>query len=362
MLNTTPSASEIASVEFPGYDRATGEPAYATLLTQDVAFTDEQTKAYVADALADAVAKLQPDSQYDYYSYSEFGTVEPIIIHLANGGTIRRTIEFDDIDELNKLRAKNSDFAQAIAAFPPLNSIQYLWMRPDFTPEESQAILESFIAESAENDLLSASYYRNRRIDILPTTGHYLIRGDQQIISSIYLAGYVGNKRYADSYSIRLDTPKTASLLMRTHNSYAKGDAVSALQDTIKAFDDNGVSLDENLNFSIDAYNYLGTEGYATQNNVNFYVNQYTMRSEYQYDAVQLEYMHLFAQALTNTELTDEPTGLFLSLSWSYRKADSADGENEYDSPDMFLRFTDEESETAFIKLLDDWNAMQQSF
>ncbi|HRX09813.1 MAG TPA: hypothetical protein P5559_11730, partial [Candidatus Limiplasma sp.] len=228
MLNTTPSASEIASVEFPGYDRATGEPAYATLLTQDVAFTDEQTKAYVADALADAVAKLQPDSQYDYYSYSEFGTVEPIIIHLANGGTIRRTIEFDDIDELNKLRAKNSDFAQAIAAFPPLNSIQYLWMRPDFTPEESQAILESFIAESAENDLLSASYYRNRRIDILPTTGHYLIRGDQQIISSIYLAGYVGNKRYADSYSIRLDTPKTASLLMRTHNSYAKGDAVSA--------------------------------------------------------------------------------------------------------------------------------------
>ena len=361
MLNTTPSASEIASVEFPGYDRSTSEPTYATLLTRNIAFTDEKTKAYVADALAEAVAKLQPDNRYGYYEYSEFGAVEPVIIHLAGGGIIRRTIQFDDIDDLNKLRIKNSDFDQAIATFPPLNSIQYLWMMPDFTPEESQAILESFIAESDENDLLSNSYYRSRRMDILPT-GHYLVRDDQQTISSIYLAGYVGSRRYNDSYTIRLNTPKTASLLMRTHNSYAKGDSITQLQDIIKTFDENGISFDENLSLSMSMYNYMGTEGYATQYNVNFYANQYTMRSEYEYDAVQLEYMRQFAQALTNTELTDEPVGLFLSLNWNYRKADGIEEESEYDNPDVFLRFTDEASEQAFIKLLDEWNALQQSF
>jgi ABC-2 type transport system permease protein len=361
MLNQTPDASQIESVTFRGFDYRAGETTYTTLLTKDVAFTDEKTREYVAQALKDAVAKLQPDSEYDNYWYNEFSAVEPITIHLVGGGTILRTIEFEDIDALNDLRSGNRDFSQALLDFPPMDSVQYLWIISGFTDEEEQAILESYIAEARDNGLIGSYYYRSRRADLLPN-GNYVVQGSEQVLSSIYLAGYIGNQRFSDSYILRLTTPKTASLLMKTCNQFATDDLISGLNEMIKLFEDGKNKKNDNLGFNLNVYNYRDPSGRLTQISQSFYLNQYTKTSGFPYDIKQLEYLRRFAEALADTELTDDPTGLFLSLDWNYYQ-EAYDGESgEFNHPAAYLRFKDEASEQAFVTLIREWNALQNTF
>ncbi len=359
MRDTVPVASEIASVEFPGYDRVSGAPNYTTLLTQDISFTDEETKAYVSENLAEAVAKLQPDASFDYYSYNSLEVVEPVIIHLAGGGTLRRTIKFDDINELNRLRSKNSDFSQAVQDFPPLESVQYLWAAADFTPQETRAILESYIAESKENGIIGGYYYRTRKVDMF-NTGDYLAQGSQQVIGGMYAAGHVGSQRYNDSYSIRLETPKTAGLVMQIFNTNAPDNSVEKMRESLQQFGESVQNDDESLNLDLSVYNYRDANGHVAQNNVSFYKNRYTMDSEYAFETLQLEYMPLFADALVNTEVTDDPTGVFIGLNWRYRSGDPEVDNKENDVSTVFLRFIDEESEQAFLTLMDEWNEAQE--
>ena len=118
MLNTAPAASEIESVTFRGYDQKSADPEYTTLLIRDVEFTDDVTKEYVAQALEDAVEKLHADPEGYYYDYNEFKEIEAVTIKLTNGKTVKRTIEFMNVDELNELRKQNETFADSILQYP----------------------------------------------------------------------------------------------------------------------------------------------------------------------------------------------------------------------------------------------------
>ncbi len=361
MLNQTPAASEIESVSFPGYDRKSGETTYTTLLTEKIAFTDGEVKAYVAQSLMDAVDDIKLDT-YEYdYEYNRFKVIEPVEIKLVGGGTLRRTIEFQDIDELNALRMQNDAFESAVKEFPPMQSVQYLEVEMAFTDEEEQAILESYVAEATSGGLYNGYYYRSRMEDMLPS-GDYAIRDDNQILTGIYLTGYIGSDRYNDSYSLRLNTPETAALLMRTYNSYAQGNPASEISDAIKRFDDGDVDPDDNINLNLSVYNYIDEDGLVMKHSTNFYLNRYAMESDYKYDVTQIEYMRRFNDVLAKAVLTDVPEGVFIQLDWRLRFTGTGDEDLSYTRPTVYLRFENSDDEQEFLALIKEWEDVQRSF
>ena len=361
MLSQTPDASEIESVSFPGYDRKSGETTYTTLLTEKIAFTDDEVKEYVAQSLMDAVDDIKSDVYVYDYEYNRLMVIEPVVIKLAGGGTIRRTIEFQDVDMLNALRFQNNEFTSAVKAFPPLNSVQYLDVELAFTEKEAQAILQSYIDEATEQDLYNGYYYRSRMEDILPS-GDYAIRDDNQILTGIFLTGYIGGDRYSDSYSLRLNTPETVSLLMRTYNSYAQGNPAEEINAAIQRFDDGDIGPDDNINLNLSVFNYVDENGITKEYSTNFYLNRYAMESGYKYDESQIEYMRSFIDILARAVLTDVPEGIFIQLDWRLRFEDMEDRDLSYSRPTAYLRFENPEDEQEFLELLNTWEELQRSF
>ena len=358
MLNTTPAASEIESVTFRGYDYKTSDPTYTTHVTQDIEFVDEETKAYVAQALEDAVDEILQDAYTYVYEYNQYAVIEPIEIKLSNGATIKRTIEFDDINELNALRLENQAYAEAVHAFPPLDSVQYLLVEEDFTQEEEQTILEAYLAEAQENGLLNGYYYRDRMQDILPN-GNYAVLGDNQILTSIISTGYVGQDRYNDTYPIRLNTPETASLLMRTYNDYAGSTSLEQIAEVIKRFDDGNAGENDEINLSIAVFNYESEDGCCLQENTYFYLGYYMLESEMFYHSRQLEYMRRFIDVLSSAVLTDDPEGVFIRLNWYYHNEALEGKDYDYVRPSVFLRFDNEADEQEFLDLFKEWEYTQ---
>lgn len=360
MLNKTPAAGEIESVVFRGYDFKSGASSYATLLTGKIAFSDDETKEFVAQALADAVDELKTNSDNHYYDYKPFSAIEPIEIHLSGGGTIRRTISFDNIDELNALRMKNQEFASAVRAFPPMDSIQYMAVDNRFTQEEQEAILTSYMQEATENKLLSSYFYRSRTADMLPD-GNYLTHGDNQVLTGISAAGHTGSRRYSDAYSLRLQTPETASLLMRTYNAYASETSVEELNAAIAKISDRNAEMNDNMSFYLSVFNTENSDGLLIQSSVNFYINKYMFDSESRYDTMQFEYLQKFSDALQNVVFTDDTDGLFVRMDWSYYDAENPEALDSYHRPSAYYRFKDEASEKEFLELMQSWEDAQRS-
>ncbi|MFH1512542.1 MAG: hypothetical protein ABIG45_04205, partial [Bacillota bacterium] len=361
MLNTTPAAAHIESVTFRGYDEKAGDPGYTTLLIGDIAFTDGETKEFVSQALRGAVDKIKTSTEYSYYDYNPYQVIEPVTINLASGGTIRRTLAFENVDQLNALRMQNEAFDQSVREFPPLGSVQYLLVDSAFTKEETRTILESYVAEARENNLLNGYYYRERALDMLPD-GSYVVQGESQTVTGITAAGYVGNRRYSDSFAVRLDMPKTVSLVMRTYNGYATSAPLSELKQVIEAFDAQSAAENGSLSIGVTAFNYPDPNGMTVQESTSFYIGRYTLSSAYPYDKTQIEYMHLFVDLLSRAEITDDPNGLFVRLDWNYYDSTAADDADAWTRPTVYLRFTNETEEQEFLNLMADWWTAQRSF
>ncbi|MBN1777617.1 MAG: hypothetical protein JW811_05800 [Clostridiales bacterium] len=356
MLNTTPEASAIESVTFRGYDQMHGNPSYTTHLVKDIAFTDTETKEMVAQALRDAVEDIRRDDEfYDYdYVYNPYQRIEPITIKLAGGGTIRRTIEFENVNTLNKVRMKNKAFYEAVRAFPPLGSVQYLEVDSDFTPEEEWALLESYVGEAEANNELSAEYYRDQSAD-RAQDGGFIPQGENQRISGLYTAGYVGSSRYSDTYTIRLKLRGTVSLLMRTYNGYAESRPVEIIADAIKRFDDQLAAQDDDLDVSFSIYNYTTSEGSVVQRSSSFYINAYILESSARYDTLRLKYLREFVDLLSKTVMTDDPDRVFVWLNWYYYDSTVDREYGMSGRQNVYLAFEDPQDEQEFITLYEQW-------
>lgn len=361
MLSQTPEAGEIESVSFPGYDYKAGETTYTTMLTEKIAFTDDEIKAYVAQSLTDAVEEIKSDTYTYQDDYIRFMAIEPVEIKLVGGATIRRTIEFQDIDVLNALRMMNDAFVSAVKAFPPIQSVQYLEVERAFTAEEEQAILRLYIAEAQDNDILNGYYYRNRMMDMLPD-GNFAVRDENQTLTGIYLTGYVGGDRYSDSYSLRLNTPETASLLMRTYNSYAQGNPAGEIGDAIKRFDNGNAGPDDSINLNLSVFNYVDENGVTREYSVGFYLNRYALQSDYKYDVSQIEYLRRFNEILAKAVMTEVPEDLFIQLDWRLNFDGTPDEDLGYTRPTVYLRFENPEDEQAFLALIAEWEDVQKTF
>ena len=360
MLDTAPAADEIKWVTFRGYDQKSADPEYTTLLIREIEFSDDETKEYVAQALGEAVEKLHADPQDYYYDYNQFKEIEAITIKLINGKTIKRTIEFMNIDELNELRNQNEEFAQSIQQYPPMESIQYLRVDNAFTREENEAIYNSYLAEAVKHNLVNGYYYRSR-VKEMGINGDYTVHGDNQTITGMTAAGYIGTQRYNNSITLRLEAPETIALLMRTFNAYIEGDPTAEILEIIDSFQNGEIAGNDSLNVSINAYNYPNENGLLVQHSESFYMNQHMLSSEYAYDVLQRDYITKYVDVLSRAVKTDDPSGMFIRLNWSYYDSTVQDQGRTTRFPVAFLRFENETDEQAFFDLIDEWNKARRA-
>ncbi len=348
MLNTAPAPEEIASVTFRGHDEKNDTPEYATLMLQDIAYTSDGVKKYVAETLADAVDRINDPLNNAYNVYSQYQVIEPIEITLTNGQTFKRTIEFKNVDTLNQMRADDGFFQAAIRAFAPADAVQYRMVDYNFTKEENRTIWDSFVTEAQKLGVVYNDYYRARAT--LNDKGYMVERGGEQSMGRIYAAGYVGDTRFADNFALRMETPDTFGLLMRTYNAYAKTDTLARLKQGVKhivsplAMENDSMSLDMNF------YNLTLDDGEPMSWSVSLYISGYTRTQDRNYE-LYCDYMTKFADILQRGKLTGDPTGMFLRLNWFEYDGSQAPRMSE---PACFLTF-DEADAQALTALVQSW-------
>jgi len=357
-LSVTPTSDEIASISFNGHDSVYGNSEYVSILLRDISFTNDDLKRYVSENLTDAVEdiKAKRAGEYSPYGYSDYNqnqVIEPITLRLTNGRTIRRTIEFANVNTLNGYREENEEYCTAIRSFPPDGSVQYLSMySKDFTEDEMWQIWEDLNIEAQASGLIVNDYYEPRETSTNETAYTY-DRGGEQSLLSFFTSGYVGTRRFSDYYKVRLSTPDTASLLMRTTNKYAKEDSVARLADAVKHIA-SALALDNDyLSLSVDFYNAKLDEGEPLNTSFSIYVSGYTKKNETHYAELYLDYAQQLMTILKRGEPTDDSSGMFLRLDW-YEYDSSNSDEKAKREPDLYLGFSDED-EAALITLLQNW-------
>ena len=354
MLNTAPKASEIASVTFRGHDEKNDAPEYATMLVRKIAYTSGDMRKYVAETLADAVDRIKDPYNSAYNVYSQYQVIEPIEIRLTDGRTFMRTIEFKNVNTLNELRAQDSVYQSAIRAFPTDAAVQYRMVDPNFTKEETNAIWKSFVTESQALGLVSTEYYRPRTEDANSNNSEMYTaeRGGDQSIERISTMGYVGDRRFSDNVALRLETPKTAGILMGTYNKYALSDTLTRLKQSVMhivsplAMENESISVDLSFNnLTLDDKEPLSWD-------VNLYISGYTRDNDRNYE-MYCEYMTKFTDILQRGKLTDDPSGLFVRLNW-YEYDGSVNPQKS--EPVCYLSF-DEADSQSLATLVNNWIA-----
>lgn len=351
-LRDTPAPEEIASVTFRGHDYTASSYEYATLLLSDIRYTSEGMKKYVSEALRDAVDNIRHPENLSYLAYNPYQVIEPITLRLTSGRTVLRTIEFANIDALNELREEDSFFQAAIRSFPATGSVQYLYVDSSFTKEESAAVWSQLVAESQQKGLISNDYYRKQSAQADNNDyGYGYRRGDEQALNSIAAIGYVADRRFADYRQLRLETPETVSLVMRTSNQYREEDTLTGLLASMRHIASPLALENDSLNLDMTFYNVPREDGEPAQISVGFYISGYGKRQEPATTQLNIDYAEQFVAILQRAVPTDDPTGMFVWLTW-----------NEYDSsnlksnvrPDCYLGFSKEDQQ-ALTALISQW-------
>ncbi|MCE5342894.1 MAG: hypothetical protein LLF96_04800 [Eubacteriales bacterium] len=355
-LSVTPKADEIASVSFRGHDMVQGNNEYSSILLRDISFTSDDLKEYVSASLSQSVDRIkEPTSYYDVYS--QFQIIEPITLKLTDGRTIRRTIEFANVDTLNQLRAENDVFQTAIYTFPPENSVQYLYLYGKFTDEENRKIWNSYRSESLAKNLIPNDYYRSHVLS-MDSYGYSVSRGDDQTLGGISYSGYIGTQRYSDYETIRMEMPQTVALLMSTTNNYAKSDSAARFKEAIKRNLSSLALENDSVNLTLQFYNVPMDGGEPLMASISLYLSGYSNKND-QYASLYKDYAQRLSDILQRAELTDTPDGMFASFSWSMYDSTTYDYQEE---PTAYLRFA-QEDEATLVTMIEDWqNTMMYGY
>ena len=350
MLNETPKPSEIASVTFRGHDYRNGTLEYTTLLLNQIAYTDDEMKKYVSDTLADAVDRVNDPENAAYDVYSQYQRIEPVTITLNNGQTILRTIEFKNIDTLNELRASSEFFQAAMRAFPQTSSMQYLYVDNRFTKAENQAIWDSYVAESQQLGLISNDYYREQTAPVTDNSNYSYYRGKDQMLNTMACVGYVADQRFSTYNNIRLETPKTVSLLMHTYNQYIKADTTTRLREAVKHMASPLALENDSVNLNMTFYNVPRATGDPAEVSVDLYISGYSKQSDT--NAVMYsDFAERFSDILKRGTPTEDPSGMFLLLNWNDYDSSNPSGLPE---PICYLSFSAADQQ-ALAALVDEW-------
>jgi len=352
-LAFTPNPTEIASVAFRGHDTVQGGNEYTSILLRNIHFTNDSLKKYVVENLSSAVEQIKASREENYSytdtGYSQYTVIEPIVITLQNGRTYRRTIEFSSMDTLNELRGENAEFQTAIHSLPPVSSIQYMRANTLFTKDELRQLWNSYTTEAATVSLVPNDYYLDHKV-VLSDYGYSVTRGDAQQAENIYITGYIGNELYSMQIPVRLETPKTVSMMMQMYNNYAKKGTLTKLQESVKHMLSPLVLENDSLSVIMDCFNLKVDSGEPVYLNSNVYLSGYRNKDD-QYALKSNEFAEAVSEILARGTPTDDCSGMFVGLSWS-----DYDSSNRLstDYTTLYLSFTPED-EAALTTLFANW-------
>jgi len=364
-LTVTPAADEIASVSFRGHDSTLGDSEYASIMLGKISFENDNLKQYVSEMLSTATDAVKTSlngeyGTYDYNDYNQYTVIEPVTLKLTNGQTVRRTIQFASVDRLNELREENVDFVAAERAYPAPGNVQYvnMYVGNDMTQPEKRAIWDSLKAEAEAGSLVLNDYYRPRETS-LDEQGYSLDRGDEQSLATVVVSGYVGTRRFTDSYQLLMSAPNTTALLMSTTNEYAQADTVSRLSDAVDHMLSPLVLQNDSVSVGLDFYNVPLDEGEPVSTSVSAYLDGYSMlnQNDSRYTALYMEYAQRIADIMQKAKFTDDPSGMFLCLDWYEYDGSTRTSNRE---PDAFMCFSTED-EAEVLTLIQDWRTDTQT-
>jgi ABC-2 type transport system permease protein len=353
-LSRMPSADEISYVVFEGHDSDSAVPSYSTLLLSRIHFTEESVKNLVADTLRNASSKMLQQistGRSEYQVYSEYETIERVRIVLKNGQVIRRGITFDNLNSLNDVRGENVEFRKVIRTVPEDASVHRLltyYGDEVYSPEDIEKLRVSYNAEMLAANSVVPTYYRTRTASADSTP--YSVN-EAQNYGDFSIGGYLGTRRYLDYYTVNLETPKTASLLMMLNNRFADGNNMARLK---AAYDQIHISDQDNdyFNMSLTFTNLPAENGERQQISLGYYANVYDLKNgasrSTRYGA---GYAEACIRILQRAKLTSNSTGFNVSLNWNCQLY----GTSESNSPvSVYYAFTPED-EAEMEKIAREW-------
>ena len=317
-LNATkydiPNASEVAYIQFPGASRIGGDVPYDEYRVSLVKFSDETLKKFVLSTLQENVSTTDSYGNIGY-SNGPYVTYEPVKIVLNNGRKISRELCFGNSNTLNSLREQNADYAEAVRALPPLDSICYRQGFDAYDEKyyQSQSIQEAYYADVAETGLIPSWQYNQRG------ENDYNNIGDNQSFGSLSLTGYVGSQRYSNYYSITLKTQNSATAWMRWQNSQSSNEYFDILKQISAQADAPFNYSTDYLNCTFSIYNLPMSDG-TKQFNTYYYnrsaTDETVLNSSFSSLANEL------IDIISRSESTDNPNNLCVFMTWSGRALD----------------------------------------
>ena len=310
-----PQTADIAYVQFTGIDRGDDVINYDSYRVAQVKFDDRQTIDYVVEALQENVISVR---QYGYYRYDFEGketyyiSAEPVVITLKNGRKIGRLITFNNANQLNSVRERNTAYAEAIRELPPPDSIRYRQSYNIYDDKFSlsEGIMKSYYAETERYNLIPYAHYRQKSIE-----DDYYNQDEKQTYGSLRVAGYIGMIRYNNYYEIDLETPEAASEWMKLQNTHSSNEYLDLL---VKLTDisENFLDEDDYLNATYRFYNIPMSN--QSKQSYSFYYAPYasdTTNSLLQYQGVALE----LAKMIERSKPTTDPNSLCVFVQWNGR-------------------------------------------
>lgn len=383
-LNDVPAIDQVAYVQFSGTDRGQSELSYASIQLARVRFEEPELEEYVLETLRENVAAISKYGYYqiDYVDEDVYVTEAPVTIVLNDGRRIRRILAFRNQNKLNAMRDGNADYAEAIRALPPTDSVCQRQGHDVFDPQfaESERIVQAYYDEVAAYDLIPYQQYRQSDF-----TNQYVV-DEQQTFGPLHMKGYIGTVRYSNYYDIRLETPKAASAWMALNNKNSKGEYFDLLQ-KVHAMSDDFVNDDDTLSCNFTFYNVPLVDGsrysrtiYANWNGYGGQVSQ----PEEEHRRLVGELIEILPRSIP----TENPRSLCIFPQWSGRAmgADgryigdgvisfasngnnimfSSDGSSTYAVPDytiygynpQYRAFTPED-EARVIRIINEWVAAE---
>lgn len=369
VLNTTPAADQIKSVQFTENWQGTPRPWYSTLQVSNVVFTENSVKEYTAKSLAAAVSRVKSPhySGERYFEEGAHNTVESVIITLNNGRKIRRSIEFSNLNILNDARKENPQFVSAIHAFAPREEIKFLtgaysnYMQ--MSAEDAEKLRTCFVEEYAAGNLESNSYYGKQEYRIDSKYFHQMYTADEdQYLGGFTIHGYEGLRRFQDFYNITLKTPKTAALYMMLSNNVVKPDVVYNADFILKLLRDKAPA-NGYLNINCTFINVPMLDGTKQQINLPHYGNVYNGKyddEQSSYGPADAELMEQILAVLQRGIPTSDPSVMFAMLYYdsNVRFTSATVQEDRISNCSGYLAFT-KEDESQLLNLISEWNEKQ---
>ena len=322
-LNTfksdVPMIQDVAYIQFLGSNRSNGVGIpYEEAQVAKVKFADQQTKSYVLTALRDNLGGMNQFGYVSLNTYEPYNTYEPVSIVLNNGRKINRILWFTSSNTLNALRDQNPEYAKAIRALPPQDSICYLQTYDAYNPkyQDVKPIMQAYYDDIAATRVIpNWAYNQHNENDDLSLEG-------KQSYGSIDLIGYVGDQRYTEYYEIRRETPKSASAWMSWHNAKSSDENYNILKQLGEKAE-TFTSPEEYLNATFTFYNVPMTTG-DKQTTSLYYSRSATDKTELNSPYAPLA-NELF-EIMSRSKPTTDPNSLNCYLSWSGRALDGQGG------------------------------------